>query len=205
MKFSITTIAYLAALTVSAVNGLALATSPAPALELRDPQKWCHRVGEPCAKIKRAAEAIAEAFPHPDMSPEMIVRCYGAGGACNIAKREALALAEAVAEAHAVADLEDRGIPKWCNRVGEPCAKKEKREADIEDRGIPKWCHRVGEPCAKAKRAAEAIAEALAEPAEEEKRDTDTADGVHKWCYRVGEPCAKAKRGVDALAAAMGI
>lgn len=61
------------------------------------------------------------------------------------------------------------------------------------------FCHRVGEPCSKVKRAAEALAEAFAQP----KADASPDANAEAFCHRVGEPCSKAKRAADALAAAV--
>ena len=98
-------------------------------------------------------------------------------------------LADRTADAEA-----DAEAMRWCHRIGEPCWKK-KREADaaaaaatdVETPKLPttaavttaekdivkkdpeaiRWCHQIGEPCWKAKRAAEALTEALAQPESE--------------------------------------
>lgn len=53
------------------------------------------------------------------------------------------------------------------------------------------FCYRRGEACAKVKRAAAAIAEAIAEPEPRKYRG--------QFCYRVGEACAKNKRALEDL------
>src|SRR5450432_2120315 len=73
-----------------------------------DAEAFCHRVGEPCSKVKRAAEAVADAFAEPKAEPF----CHRVGEPCSKVKREAEANAEA-----------------FCHRVGEPCSKA-KRAAD---------------------------------------------------------------------------
>ena len=52
---------------------------------------------------------------------------------------------------------------RWCHRFGEPCWKRD-ATSDPPETG---FCHRVGEPCWKVKRAAEAMAAAIAESEEE--------------------------------------
>lgn len=78
-------------------------------------QDVCNLPGLPCNKLKRAAEAVAEAMAEPEAlaEPEAEAKkkyrthfCHRRGEACSKAKRDALALAEAVAEAHAAADPE---------------------------------------------------------------------------------------------------
>ncbi|KAI4095423.1 MAG: hypothetical protein LQ339_007268 [Xanthoria mediterranea] len=106
--------------------------------------------------------------------------CYRRGEACAKAKRDALALAEAVADAHASANPE---------AIAEPNA-----EADPKKKYRFQFCYRRGEACAKVKRAAAAIAEAIADP-------TAAADPKYRYhfCYRRGEACAKNKRALEEL------
>ena len=73
---------------------------------------YCYRPGESCSKLKRAADAAAEAIADGQSCDELTV------------KRDALALAEATAEAFAAADPEAHP----CHAPGEPCSKA-KREA----------------------------------------------------------------------------
>lgn len=82
---------------------------------------YCYRSGGPCSKLKRAAEAAAEAIADAGSCHGF---CYGNGEPCSKAKRDALALAEATAEAFAAADP---GI-RPCHAPGAPCSKA-KREA----------------------------------------------------------------------------
>ena len=72
-------------------------------------EEVCNLPGQPCNKMKRAAEAVAEAMAEPEADPEARYNkhfCYRRGETCAKAKRDALALAEAVAEAHASANPE---------------------------------------------------------------------------------------------------
>ena len=100
----VTSIIYAALLAVASVQA---AAAPGPAPDAEAISQFCNRDGEPCSKMKRAAEAVAEALaaPLPDASAEAFHHfCYRPGEPCAKAKRDALALAEAVAEAHASAN-----------------------------------------------------------------------------------------------------
>jgi hypothetical protein len=181
----------------------------------------CWRPGQPCGKVKREAEAEAEAA----------AICWRPGQPCGKAKRAALALAHAVANANPEAEAffdklaireafpEPEAVAEGTftpspissietnadTSVAEPVDDKLKREAEA-------ICWRPGQPCGKVKRAAEAIASALAEPAPEPicwrpgqpcgkaKRDADAA--AEAICWRPGQPCGKAKREANALAEA---
>ena len=62
---------------------------------------------------------------------------------------------------------------------------------------IQHFCYRPGQSCGKVKRAAEAIAEALAQP------DAKAgADPIRHFCNRPGQSCGKAKRAAEELATA---
>ena len=60
---------------------------------------YCQNRGEACTKLKRAADAAAEALasPNPQIADDNY--CQLQGQACNEAKRRALALAEVTANA----------------------------------------------------------------------------------------------------------
>ena len=60
------------------------------------------------------------------------------------------------------------------------------------------FCYRPGEICSKSKRAAEAVAAAIAKPVAAPEPE---AAAVHHFCYRPGEICSKAKRALDDLSA----
>lgn len=100
----ITTVVYSAVLAIASVQ--AVATPEAEAI-----RHFCHRPGQGCSKLKRAADAAAEALAmaapdaEADASP---IRhfCHRPGQGCSKAKRSAEALAEAIAEAYAVAGPE---------------------------------------------------------------------------------------------------
>lgn len=74
-------------------------------------------------------------------------------------------------------------------------------ESDIES--INQFCSQPGQPCLKMKRAAEAVAEALAEPAPIPEAEAEARRHHHHvWCWLVGQPCNKAKRSAVAVAEA---
>ena len=110
-----TTILLTTLLAVASVEATADA-DPAP--DLHSWHGMCYRAGEVCPKLKRAAEAAAEVIAGPQSCD---VSC---GATCLKAKRDALALAEATAEAFAAADPEAHP----CHAPGAPCSKA-KREA----------------------------------------------------------------------------
>lgn len=163
---------YLATLCLTAlvagVNSAAIAAA--------EPVAFCWRPGQPCGKVKRAAEAF----------------CWRPGQPCGKAKRTALALAHAVADANpeaeaffdklaireafpepeAVADGMSAPFPSSSieantdTSAAEPVNDIVKREAEAEAEAeavAEAFCWRPGQPCGKAKREANALAEAAAE------------------------------------------
>ena len=126
MKF--TSIIY--ATLMAAVTVQAAAPAQTTDVNVLSADEVCNLPGHPCNKMKRAAEAVAEAMAEPEavagraslinllvctmltwstLDPKRRYRfrfCYRRGEACSKAKRDALALAEAVAEAHASANPE---------------------------------------------------------------------------------------------------
>lgn len=99
----ITSILLSAILAAASVDAAATAESdPSPEAV----HQFCYRIGEPCSKLKRAAEALAivNAEPAADAEADAVSHyCNRSGGPCAKARRDALALAEAVADAHASA------------------------------------------------------------------------------------------------------
>ena len=105
----LTSILYTAMLAVASVDASAASEAQPDATDLNH---FCHRSGQPCSKLKRAAEAVAEALADPIASPKARPHqshqswCSVGGEMCAKAKRDALALAEAVAEAQVAAAAE---------------------------------------------------------------------------------------------------
>ena len=148
----ITSIIYSALLAVAAAEA---APAPNAAAEAN---RFCQRRGEVCSKLKRAADAAAEALALPEPSADALPAhhfCYRPGEVCSKAKRDALALAEAVAEAHASANP-----GKSLSLVSEPYRSSSNNSIDADP---GHFCNRRGEVCSKAKRDALASAEAAAE------------------------------------------
>ena len=103
----VTTVLITAIVAAVSVNAAAAPKPVAEAEARHHRHHFCYRPGEPCSKLKRAAEAVADALAAPLPGPEADARhrfCYRPGEPCSKAKRDALALAEAVAEAHAAAN-----------------------------------------------------------------------------------------------------
>jgi len=103
-------IVYTALLAVASVEAVA---SPSPDAEAI--QRFCHRPGQGCSKLKRAADAAAEAlaFAAPVAEADARIQrfCHRPGQGCSKAKRAAEALADAIADAHAVADAAPEAEP----------------------------------------------------------------------------------------------
>ncbi|KAG5926548.1 hypothetical protein E4U42_003170 [Claviceps africana] len=135
---SVNELAHLAALTTrnpdEYVRGLGLDEqfgAEARGVEKREPDPWCFRIGEPCWKSKRAAEAVLNEIRSDDAKDE----------------------AEADDAQHA-APPPATPFPPECNGPRILCWKK--REASPEPEPEP-WCWRIGEPCWKAKRHLKAL------------------------------------------------
>ncbi len=98
-------IVYTVLLATASVEAVA---APAPNAEAI--QHFCHRPGQGCSKLKRAADAAAEALalaaPNPEADARIQHFCHRPGQGCSKAKRAADALAEAVADAYAIANAE---------------------------------------------------------------------------------------------------
>lgn len=90
MQLTNTLCALILAVTVSSA-----ALPNAQPIAAADPEaRWgCGERGQPCGKLRRAAEAIAEAVAVPE--PEAGWGCGERGQPCGKAKRDALALARA--------------------------------------------------------------------------------------------------------------
>ena len=215
----------LAALVLTATTALA---APAPqadwcyilSQDCDNGAHWCYIKTYDCPGSKREAEAItkADAF------------CYRPGGECFKAKRAADALADSIAESGLQARAEDKddgGSDKanlalselaWLIALSKKdpesfyealklkdvdygkytTSTKQKREASGEEKRF--FCYRPGTSCFKARRAAEAVLEAIED---DEGQDEDIVkrdeEAESQWfdCTRDGQPCAKAQRDLD--------
>ncbi|KAK5201122.1 hypothetical protein LTR16_003740, partial [Cryomyces antarcticus] len=118
MKFS--TIVYAGVVAVASVHAAAVASE--------DPYT---------AKLKRAADAAAEALAIAEPEPEAFrIFCHLPGQGCSKAKRSAEAVADAVAKAYAVAEPEADAFRIFCHLPGQGCSKV-KRSADAEAMASP--------------------------------------------------------------------
>ncbi|TPX15536.1 uncharacterized protein E0L32_004234 [Thyridium curvatum] len=176
----------------------------------KDARGWCPIRGQPCWKVKRAAEALTEALAVRADEGHPAVRAVGP--AADHARRAVESLAAAVAavtddpEAYIAALYLDEAFPQggdedaavekrgpsavdaveergWCPIRGQPCWKKTRR-GEQEARG---WCPIRGQPCWKAKRAAGAVIDAIG-GANFAKREALPEAG---WCPIRGQPCWK--------------
>lgn len=215
MKFTLTTVAFMATLAIAAPN-----PQPVPpqhickqfnlpcyhgenekSEEKRD--AWCERPGQSCWKTKRVAEAeswcerpgqscwkvkrAAEAFA--DAEAEAMAWCERPGQSCWKSKRDAAPEAEAWCERPGQSCWKAKRFADadaWCERPGQSCWKVKRAAEALADAEADAWCERPGQSCWKAKRDAEAEADANPQEAE--------------WCERPGQPCFKAKREAEAEA-----
>ncbi|KAG6000431.1 hypothetical protein E4U21_005473 [Claviceps maximensis] len=160
---------------------LALAAVGAQAAPSPEPEPWCYRVGQPCWKVKRVAEAFSEAIQSSgglqERAPEAEYS-HAPGGAAYKARRSINELAHLAALTARNPDeyfsglgldeqfeAEQGGVEKrepdpWCYRVGQPCWKRDASPDDIPTKD-KRWCYRVGQPCWKSKRAADAVLNAI--------------------------------------------
>jgi len=168
---------------------------------LPDPNPWCGHVGQPCWKVKRAAEAFANTIAsfsagleardpalvaersaaegfHAGLAARAVDHLAGVVAVARDAAPESfysgLALEKKFAEPEP-APAEAQEDKRWCGHVGQPCWKR----AVEEDK---RWCGHVGQPCWRARRAAEAV---LASIGDIRAREADP------WCGHVGQPCWK--------------
>ncbi|OAQ71329.1 clock-controlled pheromone ccg-4 precursor [Pochonia chlamydosporia 170] len=189
-----------AVLTLAAAGAFA-APSPKPA-----PVPWCWRPGEPCFKVKRVADAFAEAIKTSgglkEREPEAEYS-NSPGGAAHIAKRLVNELAHLSAltarepdqyyrdlgmesqferdEPHnEKRDADADAAPEpWCWRPGQSCWKRDPSNdpVPVKDK---RWCHRPGQSCWKAKRAAEAVVRAVEDDSHDDGGDAGSGnEGGH--------------------------
>lgn len=111
---------------------------------------FCFSPGQPCSKVKRVADAAAEALALAEPVPVAArdVWCYSPGQACAKARRDALALVEAVAEAQANTEYQT-GSALSCFRPGASCSKAKREALDaaenqVKARSLEKIVERSG-------------------------------------------------------------
>ncbi|OTA00537.1 hypothetical protein A9Z42_0007360 [Trichoderma parareesei] len=191
---------FLAAVTVFASAALA-----AP-----NPEPWCYRIGEPCWKLKRTAEA----FNHAVRSHDLTTRAQGEAIPDEVAlsaiegldqlKKLILVSTEDpssllppnATEPESKRDVEVEEDKRWCYRIGEPCWKAKRTDEISEEK---RWCWILGGKCWKTKRVAEAVLSATIEGDEKRSVDAEGNADEKRWCYRIGEPCWKAKRDLETI------
>jgi hypothetical protein len=195
--------------TLIALTVLAAASPIAKADPAADPEPWCRHPGQPCWKVKRAAEAFTdsikgssalaarEADPDPwcrhpgqpcwkgkrDAAPEPAPWCRHPGQPCWKAKRSIEELGNIIA----VVTDDPEG---FYNALGLEESLDDDNSTDaseIKKREADPWCRHPGQPCWKEKRDVEAQDDELAK----------------RWCRHPGQPCWKAKRAAEAVVSAI--
>jgi hypothetical protein len=185
--------------------------------------QFCSRFGQPCSKLKRVANAVAEAMAVPDTlpGPEDVNGtanhyCYGSRQPCALARRSALAIAQEFPLLPSQPDHEKHH--HFCWLPGETCGvfKRDtmaRRSALARPQEFPllpsqsdhekhhHFCWLPGETCGVFKRDALAAAEALADiEFEHTKRDVDyDVAAAQKYCDSEAGPCSELKRFAAAI------
>ncbi|KAL6818423.1 hypothetical protein GGI42DRAFT_6110 [Trichoderma sp. SZMC 28013] len=172
------------------------------ALAAPNPEPWCYRIGEPCWKVARAAEAFAGSFQsvgglesradHHGIPNEVALSAIqGLDQLSTLilyaSEDPAAFLQNGTETAPGKRDVEVNMDKRWCYRIGMPCwipkrnTEVQEETRDVEVQQDKRWCYRIGEPCWIPKRD------------EEEKREVEVQE-EKRWCYRIGEPCWIPKR-----------
>ncbi|KAJ9157571.1 hypothetical protein NKR23_g437 [Pleurostoma richardsiae] len=206
--------------------------SAAPAAEAEaEPDGWCRWPGQPCWKVKRVAEAFADALGGSGAVKETREAAFSGveGNAALTAKRavDNLATHISLAQRDPAAYYNGLGLyhsfapdffgPPPTGQGDADAAPAEKRDAAAEPDG---WCTWPGQPCWKNKRDAEAEADGWCrwpgQPCWKTRRAAEavvsTIEGFAKekrdaaaepdgWCRWPGQPCWKNKRDVDSVEA----
>ena len=171
---------------------------------------FCSRSGQPCSKLKRAANAVAEAMALPDAPPgpedvnETAKRsCYGSGQPCALARRSALALAQGFSSVESFPVYKrDPKVHHFCWLPGQGCGDAKKRDVLAErDPKIHHFCWLPGQGCGDAKRDVLASSEALADiELKYTRRDVEyDAAAAQEYCDSEAGPCTELTRFAAAI------
>ncbi|KFY11495.1 hypothetical protein V492_04429 [Pseudogymnoascus sp. VKM F-4246] len=197
-----------------------------------EPEPICWLPGQPCGKVKRAAEAFAEAIAEPicwlpgqpcgkakrEANPEAEAICWLPGQPCGKAKRAAEALASAVADANPDATFDHLAIREAFPEP-EPAAIGKLTPSLSSSMETSSDMSTAGPVDDKLKREAEAIcwlpgqpcgkvkraAEAISSALAEEHTKRAANAEAEAICWLPGQPCGKAKRNAEALAEAAAV
>ncbi len=114
-------VVYTALFAAVTLNAGAQVTSQTPSVEpdFAELQAFCNQPGQPCHKVKRAANAAADALAVAEAEAYHNPK----------AKRAAEALAEAIANAYAAVEPDPEARNNFCWRPGQSCGKMVKRDA----------------------------------------------------------------------------
>ncbi|KAK4180808.1 mat-specific pheromone precursor encoded by the mfm protein [Triangularia setosa] len=177
-----------------------LAIAAVDAAVVQEDKRWCNTEGQACHTVARAAEAFTNAIK----TSGVVARDESA--AAQIARRQVdqLALAISASQTDPITfytalglgdqfTLEEKphaekrkAAPQWCLRfVGQSCWK---RDASPEAAEEQKRCTSEDGACTKAKRAAEAVINAI----EASGDNLAKREAAPQWCLRfVGQSCWK--------------
>ena len=192
---------------------------------------FCHRSDQPCAKLKRAADAATEAMALPEALPDLDARdashqfCYRSGQPCAVARRSALALAEAMPLAEpvhrfcyrpgeacseakrnalAAAEAEADARHHFCWLPGEACSEA-KRDLGYDAQIAQEYCDSMAGPCSATKRFAAAVADAIAKPTDDTApTESEAEKTIRDECYTQGGACDFNKRAIEELGKLVG-
>ncbi|ETS04638.1 hypothetical protein M419DRAFT_41384, partial [Trichoderma reesei RUT C-30] len=173
-----------------------------------NPEPWCYRIGEPCWKLKRTAEAFNLAVRSHDLTTraqgEAIPDEVALSAIEGLDQLKKLILVSTedpssllppnATEPESKRDVEEE--KRWCYRIGEPCWKAKRTDEISEEK---RWCWILGGKCWKTKRVAEAVLSATIEGDEKRSVEAEGNADEKRWCYRIGEPCWKAKRDLETI------
>ena len=211
----------LAAVSASPTSLVNFETDRNPTINTPQPRSpFCHEIGQPCGKLKRAIDFASAALDTPikrnaDASPEARF-CWAIGQPCGKAKRAEDALRQAIDIVSNYTDLpndffDKRDPGRFCHAIGQPCGKL-KREAEPEPEAVAgRFCHNFGQPCGKLKREAGNFCHEIGQPCGKVRRAVAEIEAAYNiatpvdkrggFCHSIGQPCGKAKRALDYLKA----
>ena len=160
-------------------------------------QAICHRPGGECFKAKRAADALVDSIAESGLRARSEDENYGEPDEADLALSELarlIALSKKDPQAfYDALELKDVDYGKYTTGTNQ------KRGYSEEERRF--FCYRPGTSCFKARRAAEAVLEAIEGEGRQDEDDVVKRDeeAAAQWldCARDGQPCAKAQSALE--------
>ncbi|KAK3941094.1 hypothetical protein QBC46DRAFT_432574 [Diplogelasinospora grovesii] len=185
--------------------GAVVSSLPTP---VEDEKRWCLAIGQSCWKLRRAAEAFSAVIR---TSPEHTLETRDETVLDKTAKQQIDALAALIGNRQDDPSALFNGLNQpqpvtkkekrapWCVFDGEIWScwsndnKQDKPEILQRSSTTPetpadekRWCLAIGQSCWKAKRAAQAVVDAIDETPPEEKKEEEK-----RWCLAIGQSCWK--------------